>query len=155
MDMAKVVPLDQLVGEDDEETKELHYLARCARDFLTAFDWCAGVREMYSGIAIARVIGVFLTHIDAKGEGVDEWLWVIVGDLPSAYLVTDDATNPLEALRLYIDLMREWVEAVREGLSVDDLIPVGAEPSTELADMLDSRLRFLSERVVPEYSDES
>jgi len=73
---------------------------------------------------------------------------VIVGDLPSAYLVTDDAPTSEEALQADIELMDEWVEAVKQGKSVDDLIPVNAPATAAIAAMLESRLRFLQERVL-------
>ncbi|HVX41709.1 MAG TPA: hypothetical protein VHB25_19265 [Gemmatimonadaceae bacterium] len=155
VDMSKVVPLTELVGEDAGETKELDALVRRAGEFISSFDWCAGVKELYSGIAVPGVIGIFLVRIIPGRADVDEQLWVIVGDVPPAYLVTDEASNPAEALVLYVDLMREWVNAVNEGRPVTELMPVNAAPTKEAAAMLDSRLRFLSERVLPEYADEA
>jgi hypothetical protein len=155
IDMSKVTPLSELVGEDSAETTDLEELARRAREFIASFDWCGQVRDVYSGIAVPGVIGVFLVRIVPRREGVDDQLWVIVGDVPPAYLVTDEAATPAEALVLYADLMREWVNAVNEGRPVTDLIPVNAEPTKEAAAMLDSRLHFLIERVVPEYGGDT
>ena len=103
---------------------------------------------MYAGLAIAGVVGVFLCEIEPNSRDVDDVLWVIVGDLPSAYLVTDDSPTAEAALRTYIDLMNEWVGAVKKGDSVDKLIPVNVAPNAEHARMLESRLRFLRERVL-------
>ena len=46
---------------------------------------------------IGGVVAVFLFRIDGPPE-VDPLLWVVVGDLPTAYLVTDDAPSPAIAL---------------------------------------------------------
>lgn len=152
-DMSKVVPLADAIREATDEASELKALAQRAREYVTSFQWCAGVREMYSGIAVPGVIGVFLMRIKPRGTGVDDELWVVVGDIPPAYLVTDEASTPAKALMLYANLMQDWVDAVNEDRPVADLIPVNAEPTKNMAAMLDSRLRFLVERVVPTFSD--
>jgi hypothetical protein len=80
--------------------------------------------------------------------GVDEWLWVVVGDLPPAYLVADGNPTWQEALAGYIDEMRRWVDAAMAGAPVDDLIPVNTPPTAEYAEMLGSRLRTLEETLL-------
>ena len=148
-----LLPPEALAGEDAEESRLLRDLAEEARAYLLEHRWCEGVRRLYLGLGIGRVVGVALARIDPAAEDVDEWLWVVVGDLPPLYLTTDTADDPAQALEVYIDLMREWVDAVRSGRSVDDLPPVGAEPTEEHASMLESRMAFLEEEVVPRYRD--
>ncbi len=121
------------------------------REFLLSSDWCASISQEYVGLAIGGVVGVFLVEIVPTKKDVDTFLWVIVGDLPPAYLVTDEIPNAIEALSVYIEYMTDWVAAVRAGASTENLMPVAAEPTTEHADMLESRLRFLTERVIPEF----
>jgi len=55
---------------------------------------------------------VFLFALMPAGRDVDCLLWVIVGDLPPAYLVTDEASGPVEALRVYVPEMSKWVAAM-------------------------------------------
>jgi hypothetical protein len=150
IDLSKLTPLGELKGEDAEETRELQDLAQRALDFVRSFEWCDGVREIRSGIAIAGVVGVFFVSIVPRSAAVDGELWIIVGDVPPAYIVTDDAPTPADALIIYAELMRQWIDAVRQGRGIADLIPVDAEPTKAAADSLDSRLRFLVERVVPQ-----
>lgn len=110
---------------------------------------------MYAEIAVAGVVGVFLCYIEPEAhENVDEWLWVVVGDVPPAYLVTDDAPTSTGALEAYIVEMQTWVAAVNAGKSVDDLIPVSVPPTKEHAAMLQTRLAFLRSRILPEYADQ-
>lgn len=122
--------------------------------FLRSFAWCADVLELYEGILEPDIVGVFLCKIRPARPEVDEWLWVIVGDLPPAYLVTDEAPNPACALDGYIALMRDWVKAAKRGDPVDRLIPVNAPPTPEYATMLDSRLRILSDFLAEEFVDD-
>lgn len=103
--------------------------------------------DLYVGIGIARVIAVFLARIQPASPDVDCWLWIVIGDVPPAYLVADDNPSPHAALEAYILEMTQWIDAVRKGSPIKDLIPVNAPPTKEFADMLASRLEFL-DRVV-------
>jgi hypothetical protein len=97
-----------------------------------------------------RVIAVFLFHFAEKIKGTDEWLWVIEGDAPTAYLVLDRATNPLAALQIYCELMEAWADAVLKGGSLDGVFPVEAEATAENAVNLIKRIKFISNELIPE-----
>jgi hypothetical protein len=122
-----------------------------ARPFLDQFAWCKEIREFYFGLGIGGVLAVFLARILPLHKSVDEWLWVVVGDLPPAYLVTDAASTPVAALRGYIEEMRKWVAAVRAGESVDTVIPVNAPATLQNADALYSRLNHIERELIPEF----
>ena len=99
--------------------------------------------ESYFGSGIRDLFGVFLFKIIPVSPNVDEWLWVIVGDIPPAYIVTDFAQNPTSALRCYIAEMRRWVLAAERGASLSGIIPVNAPATKEYAKMLKGRLGFI------------
>ena len=122
---------------------EVRELAQEASEFLASHSWCAKIRSQHLAWAIAGVIGVFHFRIVAARPGIDEELWVIVGDLPSAYLVTAKREGWQEALRAYVREMTRWVRAVRARRSVKDLIPVNTPPTREYAEMLGGRLGFI------------
>lgn len=124
-------------------------LEREALGFINRFTWCASVEEFYEGIQVPGVIGVFLVNVHPARPDVDDWLWIVVGDLPPAYLVADGNPTPDDAIKGYIEEMRRWVEAAHEGKPVDELIPVNAPPTEEYADMLGRRLRTLEEHFFP------
>ena len=136
-----------MAGEDDEETRRLRNMEQTARDFIGDFDWCEEIRAFYYGAAVGNVFAVFLAHIRPAQNTVDEYLWIVVGDLPSAYLVTDDSANPKEALEGYIWEMRKWVALAKEGRSSDDIIPVNVPPTPEWAEALESRLDALEQKL--------
>ena len=148
IDRSTIVSADQIKGEDEEETGLLRDMFGSAKTFLLSFTWCAGIREEYYGFGVGGVVAVFLFRIVRARPGVDEWLWVVVGDIPSAYLVTDDAPNPACALAGYIREMLRWVHAVRRGRPTGHLIRVNVTPTNEYADLLDSRLKFLCENIL-------
>lgn len=147
IDFTKVVPRPLATGSLTE-------LEREALEFLRGFSWCTSVLELYKGISEPGIVGVFLCRIHPARPEVDNWLWVVVGDLPPAYLVTDEAPNPASALDGYVSLMRHWVTAAEQGLPVDDLIPVNVPPTREYAAMLATRLNLLEEHLRAEYADD-
>jgi hypothetical protein len=44
--------------------------------------------------------------------------------------------------------MERWIEAVRAGTSLDNVIPVNVAPSRESADLLSSRLDLIRSRLL-------
>jgi len=160
LDHASLVPCDSVKGEDPEDEALLQDMVADARSYITSFPWCRDVEECYvADLSVGGVVAVVLVRISPSREDVDEWLWLVVGDLPPAYLVTDDAPNPAAALRAYVDEMGRWVEAVRTGESTAELIPVETasgdgeiEPTLDHAADLDSRLQFLQRKFLKGHS---
>ena len=154
MDTSQLIPEGEMRGEDAEETSELESMLQKAKDYISSFEWAPPVTEAHMGIGVGGVLAVFLLKF-AEGIGVegDEHLWVVVGDLPSAYLVTDDAVVPVRALEIYCELMSDWAEAVKSESSLDDVFPVEVPVDSEHAEMLLDRIRFIRERIIPEFSE--
>ena len=152
-DLSIVVAERDIQGEDPQETQHLQQLLAEAKTYLGSFRWCKSIQESYCGIGAPGIIGVFLFRIEPAMKDIDEWLWVIVGDVPSAYITAQYATTPTEALEGYIGEMTEWVKAAMEGKSVKELIPVNVDPTQENAKMLESRLELLGQYLVEESED--
>ena len=100
------------------------------------------VAETYFGDGVGGIYAVVLFRIVPASAEIDEWLWVVVGDLPPLYLVTDDAPTPADAMRAYIEPRDEWITAAREHKPLDEIAPVNVPATREWADSLDSRLRY-------------
>ena len=118
------------------------------------YDWCSDVREDYVGMFYPGILGVFLFRIDTTWDDVDEWVWVIVGNLPQAYITPEDCPNAALALERYIGALEDWVEAAENGDSVLDLIPVNVPATPEWAAELNGRLEFLKERILPLHAED-
>jgi hypothetical protein len=127
---------------------QLSELELQAVNFIRSFAWSGELLALYEGYQEPGIIGVFLVHLLPVAVGVDEWLWIVVGDLPPAYLIADGNPTWQRAIAGYIDEMQRWVDAAKTGAPVDDLIPVNTPPTTEYAAMLESRLRTLSETLL-------
>ena len=121
-----------------------------ARAYLLRTGYWRSVERLECGLAVEGVFGVFLAEAEPAAPDVDREVWVVAGDLPPLYLVTDDIETPEEALTAYIDHRRAWVDAVRANHSVAHLAPVDVEPSREWAAALATRLRLLEEFLAEE-----
>jgi hypothetical protein len=131
------------------ESIEVQELATRARSFVESFAWCERVTGCSLGFAIAGVLGVFRVELlPARERGADPTVWVVVGDLPPAYLVFEDGDSWQDALRGYSEEMQRWVDAVRTDESLDDVIPVNVPPTKQHADLLARRLKFIHNQLV-------
>jgi hypothetical protein len=143
VDVSLLTPLRAMAGDCAEDTRLLKQMAKEARAYLLSFRWCKGIRRGWFGWGVGGVCAVFFFEILPSRKTIDRRLWVIVGDLPPAYLVVDGSPNPREALGTYVELMQEWVDAIKKGKSVDRCIPVNVLPTRTNANALRRRLDFL------------
>lgn len=146
-DLSKVVSVKDYRPPEGEDFASI---AQAARDFLLFYNWCGEILQEYVGAHYPGIISMFLFKISPTRSDVDDWVWIIVGDLPPAYLTCDLCPDPTGALEGYIGEMQAWVEAAEHGNSVADLIPVNVPATPERAHLLRSRLRFLYHRILPE-----
>ena len=144
-----VKDISDLSDGDQEEGCLLNVLLEQARSYIQNFKWCKSIKNEYFGGGVGGIFIIILFDIENTASQSDDLLWVIVGDIPPAYLVTSDGLeSPNKALQVYIELMFEWVEAVTKGLPVGHLIPVNVEPVPAFAEELENRLVYLKDNFV-------
>jgi hypothetical protein len=127
-----------------EEIQAILSLYYDAKNYIEEFDWCVSTKKGWydKDHGIYEKIGIFLFEIEPINDTVDDFIWVIVGDLPSVYL-DKSVTTGEEALKTYCELMQEWADNVKTGKSLDECYPVPVEPTTENAELLSSRISFI------------
>lgn len=146
-----VGPIDAIYCDDEEEIRLLQHMAQEAQDYLLGFTWCLEIREAYFGGAYGGVVSVFFFRITPASPEIDEWLWVVIGDLPPAYLVIDVSRTPSQALESYILEMWKWVHFAKRGHASEDVIEVDLPPNWKNAEELETKLRILRKVIVPEF----
>ena len=141
MDINKI-DLDELT--EIEEIKSIIELYDEAKQYLENFDWCASVKKGWfdEDFRVYDKIGVFLFEIEPLNDSIDDFIWVIVGDLPSVYL-DKSVKSGHEALEVYCDLMQDWVDNIRGGKDVTECYPIPADPNLENAELLNNRISFI------------
>lgn len=131
------------------EMDEIHCvlnLHKEAENYLKNFDWCLRIKKSWyeSKFSSYNIIGVFLFEIEPINENVDDFIWVIVGDLPTVYL-DKTVTSGMEAVEIYCELMEDWIENVKKGKSLEECFPIPNEPTIENANLLKSRVDLIKE----------
>jgi hypothetical protein len=147
---SQLVEPRELAFDDPRDAEWFSETLEEAKSFLLGFAWCERVNRVLVGVLEPGIVCVLQAEIEAEPPA-DALLWVIVGDVPPAYLVTDATETPAEALEGYIEEMSKWVSAVESGQPIDDVIPVNVPPTTENAAMLKSRLERLRTHILPDH----
>jgi hypothetical protein len=153
-----MVPVEKIATSRLTDRDDIQKMADQARGYLQSHKWCRSIRRGYFDCGVAGILAVF--YFEIEPDNADDAVWVIVGDIPPAYIDTESCATGAEALNAYICCMHEWVEAVRAGQPVDDMIPVGyadsgrpMDPTPATDEMLAHRLRTIEAMVVPWLAD--
>jgi hypothetical protein len=147
LDISAFQPIEAIATDDLEESDRLRGLAVEALDYIQGFGWCPPLRQVLLAYGIGGVIGLFLVRFTEPAGGVDDELWVVSGEVPPAYFVTDEAPTPAEALSTYCDLMDTWVEAVLDNGDLDEAFPVDLTPTPQHAEALRTQLAFIRQLI--------
>lgn len=145
--------LPDIVGDDAADTALLRAMAKSARDYITSFNWCPPIRVSYLASGVGGIVAIFLFEFTSKIQDTDDRLWVIVGDLPSAYLVVEPVDSPQRALERYCELMEDWIAGIRDLTPLGKAFPVAAEPTPENAELLERRIAFLLAEIIPRMAE--
>ncbi len=145
-----LVPEDRITGDDEEDGALLREMAKEARAFIGSHPWSPGVEAVSLLEGIGGVVAVFQVELrTAIGSSQDRSLWVVVGDLPSVYLVKDELSSGPEVLETYCELMEEWARTVIAGEPLDEVYTVRAPATVENAEALLSRVGSLRADIIP------
>ncbi len=147
-------PIGQIVGDDDEDTRLLHEMVSRAHRYLESFPWCTTIIDGWFAGGVGGIFAMFLFRIVPSHANVDEWLWVMNGDLPSIYLSFQDAPSVNEAFREYVQGMLRWVTYVRSGNTEapKDVPPLKIPETLQAADDLQRRIDSLERIIGPLFS---
>lgn len=148
VDATALIPDHLLQGESEYETRMLRAYAQEARGYLESFPWCTGIRQLLYGVGVGGVIAVFLGELSIKALD-REWLWIVAGDLPTAYFAAELADTPCLALRHYCAGVEAWAAAVRTKALDAQAMALRAEASLEIAVELSAKVLTVRRIVLP------
>ena len=149
----QLIPLVTEDGGYDDLAKETVLLERMrerAEAYVRSFPWAPPIKEMLLAFGASEILALYLVRFEQAIESMgDDELWVVVGDLPSIYFVTDHAERPSLALEVYCELAEDWADAVLSSGDLSQVYPVG-EPTRDRANMLLARTRFIRAEIIPD-----
>jgi hypothetical protein len=143
----EVQNISDMKGEDEEDTCQLLSYFQEAQKYLSGFNWCEEIQSSFFGFGIGGILGVFFFCVKIRNGGIEN-LWVVVGDLPTVYLVPDNAKNPMDALSTYCDLMDDWIRKANGENLESDVFPIGIEMTHENAELLRKRINFIRKNIL-------
>jgi hypothetical protein len=147
-------PLDiRDITPDIEFYTEVIALYLEAEKYLLSFIWCKKIEGCFLYTNIGRVFCIFNFEIENSASSEDNFLWVIVGDIPPMYLDVFGANTTVEVVKLYIELAEDWINQIKKGLSVEECYPFNAQPTVELAELLEKKISFMRKTVVHSIED--
>ncbi|MFT6408381.1 MAG: hypothetical protein ACJAQ6_001799 [Arenicella sp.] len=154
IDFSKVTPVSELQEPSSAESTYIVEYLKEAEAEVNQYAWNDGIKQSYFGIGEANVYAVFLFEIIPGRDDVDDFLWVIVGDLPTAYITCEEAPNPACALDGYIGAMEQWIDAAFYGTSLEGIFPVKIDANLSNAKQLRNSLDYLDENVLIHYKQD-
>jgi hypothetical protein len=120
-----------------------------AVQYITGFKWCKVVKSVHLYYSLGDKLNIFLFDIDNTSSFDDNLIWIIVGDLPSMYLDTNGPRTTVEVIEDYVMLAENWISQVKAGGSLKDCYPFNAQPTFEMADLLEKRSNFMKDTLIP------
>jgi hypothetical protein len=155
---ASLIRANSIVSDDDQDAVLLRQMKQDAERYISSFSWCKEVLDSYFGGGVGGIFAVFLFHIRSSRPDVEPWIWVVVGDIPPAYLPLTDCKSAAEVFRTYIRGMSNWVELARKGQKgtpEQGVPPVDVPATPEWAERLSQRLYGLTLAVKALFEDDS
>jgi hypothetical protein len=124
-------------------------MAEKAIGYVQSFEWCVELHDLYFGDGVGGVVAIFLFRVTIRGVEDSEWIWVVVGDLPSAYMEFEPSHSPRAALLRYIVGVEAWLTAPEEEREDGDLIPIVVPAGAEFIETLKGRMDTLRSGILP------
>jgi len=149
-----MIPIDDLESISIDNAEDLMVLSNEAIAFIRSQKWCKRIIDVKLDRGWGYIIAVFFFSIEPYGANIPNNLWVIVGDLPPAYIDVEDNPNGACAIDAYVSEMEGWINNVVQGKSIEGLIPVNAPPTEDTAMMLRERLDIIKQEILINLKEE-
>jgi hypothetical protein len=149
---AQAQTFEKIADISQVEEPELHQLGLEAEQYLSRHNWCKDVVDGWLAVYWEEILAVFLFQIDPLNEEVDHYVWIVVGDIPSAYIDVESGKDPKEVLEGYVDIMTDWIDNVMAGRSVVESYPLEVPATPEYATMLKNKLIILKDFIEQEFN---
>lgn len=150
----KMTPISEIATSEFEYSAELLSLAKEAEEFLISHSWCNKITDGFFDRGWGYILGVFFFVIEPDDKAIPTCFWVIVGDIPPAYIDVEDNPNGACAIDAYVLEMQKWIDHVKQHQPVTELIPVNVPPTEEYAEMLQSRIDVIKNDILANYKEE-
>jgi len=141
------------INADTEYFTELISLYKQAESYLKGFKWCKEIKSAKVYTNLGRIFCIFLFEIENIESNEDNFLWVVAGDIPTMYLDVFGSKTTKEVVTMYVVLAEDWINGIKTGEGVDECYPFNAEPTLELAELLEKKTSFMKTTLIDNIDD--
>ena len=159
IDTSRMLPVNRINSTTADQSIEMQRLVIEARSFFDDQSRCLPVAGMHLAWGFAKVALFLVSFSDEMG--LDSQVWVVVGDVPPAILNGEICPNALEAFEGYVGELQAWIDAVRAGTPIHDLMPLidperkqSIPPTSENADLVERRVRFIESNIMGPFMEQ-
>ncbi|MEO7312772.1 MAG: hypothetical protein ABIX01_20480 [Chitinophagaceae bacterium] len=146
IDTILMTEIGEIANDDFEYTDDIERLYDESVRYLNSHNWCDKVVQGWLAASWGYLVCIFFFKIGPSLESnADTEVWVVAGDLPTAYIDIESASSVNEVLEGYVFLMKDWIEHVQNGKPVTECYPISIEPTIEYAGMLSSRIQIIED----------
>lgn len=102
VDTKHMLNIDDLPSSGIEYIDELKELSKEVIIFVGGLIWCNRIVDVKFDRGWGYIMAVFYVTIERTSKNIPSQLWVVVGDLPPAYIDVDDNPNGACAIDSYV-----------------------------------------------------
>lgn len=143
----------EAITSDIDFYPELKAIHEEAKNYLLGFKWCTEIKSSFLYTNLGSTFCIFLFEIVNSQSNEDDFLWVIVGDIPPMYLDVYGPQTTKEVVEDYIGLSEDWISHVKGGKLVNECYPFNVEPTIEIAELLEKRVSFMKNTLLDNMED--
>ena len=141
------------INNDVEFYQEVVALHKEAENYLLGFKWCAETKGSFLYNNYGKIFCIFLFEITNTQSSEDNFLWIIVGDIPPMYLDSYGPRTTREVVEDYIGLSEDWINHIKAEKGVDGCYPFNVEPTIEMAELLEKKVLFMKNELLTNMVD--
>lgn len=141
------------ITNETEFYSELDLLYDKAETYIKSFKWCKEIKDCSLYTNLGKIFCIFLFNIDNTASREDNFLWIVVGDIPSMYLDIFGAKTTRAVVETYTVLAEDWIDKIKKSKSVAKCYPFDAEPTLELAELLEKKVSFMKTTLIDNIDD--
>jgi len=132
-----------------EYYSELPLLLDESHRYLSSHPWCQNITNGWLFTNLGEVLCIFLYQIENSQSPTDNLIWVIVGDLPPAYIDSKEIGNTRKVVEVYIYLVKDWIEHAENARNMEQCYPLLSGWTEEHVEMLKVRADLLEKSILP------
>ena len=147
IDTSEMISMETILEKYANDVENIK-LAKKASAYLYSHIWCNKIEKQWLVANWENLFAIFFFKITTNTKDTNEYVWLVVGDLPSICIDVESATNEQEVVKAYITIMEDWIKCVHNKGDIKKCYPINVPPTKGYADMLNTRISLIKEHIL-------